>query len=430
MRLPQPLVVRSLLLGVLLTLVQGLAGSDAPPATAPPARPHYAITELAPPDADKPDRPDILSNPNYPDGQNRSSAVALNDRGQVVVSWHGPKGNGSFIWEKGKKPQPLGYLPDTNFLRANAINNAGQVVGSLWRVNDPSARWTRACIWERGVPRDLGTTLGERSFAYDINNQGKVYLASYAMASGRYGPPKNVLESAAFLWTADKGLQRLPARLDGVRAVLNDRGQIAFHDDLTPDEMKGSFPGLDRDDLPTGREPIGAFMYSAGTLRRLLVGRSWYTRVYDINNRGDVLVNGLLLGKRTQYGTRYESTGFYLWRDGQATLVIPNASSGIPGYVVSNGPSLNEAGDVVATLISKREQDRPKSGEQRDSWDQGYTAVLYRGGTLHYLSDCIPRDSGWRLICCAAINNRGQIVGMGKYQGKQRAFLLTPLPPL
>ncbi len=54
-------------------------------------------------------------------------------------------------------------------------------------------------------------------------------------------------------------------------------------------------------------------------------------------------------------------------------------------------------------------------------------ACLWRGGRLLTLDDAIPARSGWRLEAAIAINNHGQIVGNGRHNGKERAFLLTPI---
>ena len=47
------------------------------------------------------------------------------------------------------------------------------------------------------------------------------------------------------------------------------------------------------------------------------------------------------------------------------------------------------------------------------------------------LNNLIPADSGWILGIARAINDLGQIVGVGYLEGEEgnRAFLLTPIPP-
>ncbi|MCW3052237.1 MAG: hypothetical protein JWN14_1407, partial [Chthonomonadales bacterium] len=54
---------------------------------------------------------------------------------------------------------------------------------------------------------------------------------------------------------------------------------------------------------------------------------------------------------------------------------------------------------------------------------------LYRNHKMVDLNSLLPADSGWVLTNANGINDRGQIVGSGIYQGKQRAYLLSPLGP-
>jgi probable HAF family extracellular repeat protein len=53
-------------------------------------------------------------------------------------------------------------------------------------------------------------------------------------------------------------------------------------------------------------------------------------------------------------------------------------------------------------------------------------AFLWNDGVMSDLNDLIPPDSGWVLFSAAAINDVGQIVGWGLYNGAGRAFLLMP----
>ena len=58
--------------------------------------------------------------------------------------------------------------------------------------------------------------------------------------------------------------------------------------------------------------------------------------------------------------------------------------------------------------------------------DAKHAALWFCKQTLD-LNYLIPADSGWKLIRASAINDRGQIVGLGRLNGKTRAFLLTPV---
>ncbi len=47
---------------------------------------------------------------------------------------------------------------------------------------------------------------------------------------------------------------------------------------------------------------------------------------------------------------------------------------------------------------------------------------------LQSLQELIPVNSGWDLEASTSINDRGQIVGYGIFNGDNRAFLLMPIP--
>lgn len=57
-------------------------------------------------------------------------------------------------------------------------------------------------------------------------------------------------------------------------------------------------------------------------------------------------------------------------------------------------------------------------------------AVIWHAGTTNAvnLNDLIPGFDGWVLERAADINDAGQIVGTGKFNGQTRAFLLNPVP--
>ncbi len=104
---------------------------------APARAPRFEVTELP-----------------VPDDANSAQAVAINDRGQVVVEYFGPKSSGCFVWEKGKPPRPLGQMKGSFRLQPLAINEAGQVVGIAWGENDLNYRKRRAFfIGKRHSPR-------------------------------------------------------------------------------------------------------------------------------------------------------------------------------------------------------------------------------------------------------------------------------------
>jgi probable HAF family extracellular repeat protein len=53
-------------------------------------------------------------------------------------------------------------------------------------------------------------------------------------------------------------------------------------------------------------------------------------------------------------------------------------------------------------------------------------ALLWEDGRMIELQTQIPNNSGWKLRRATGINDQGQITGFGQFNGKMRAFLLTP----
>jgi hypothetical protein len=47
---------------------------------------------------------------------------------------------------------------------------------------------------------------------------------------------------------------------------------------------------------------------------------------------------------------------------------------------------------------------------------------------MHDLNSLLEPNSGWILRDAQGINEKGQIVGFGEFEGESRAYLLTPVP--
>ncbi len=84
---------------------------------------------------------------------------------------------------------------------------------------------------------------------------------------------------------------------------------------------------------------------------------------------------------------------------------------GTLGGLMSYAYSINDAGQVVGSSYV---------GEI------GEHAFLYSEGTMIDLNSLLPEGSGWELWEARDINNNGQIVGTGMFDGQSHAFLLTP----
>jgi probable HAF family extracellular repeat protein len=95
----------------------------------------------------------------------------------------------------------------------------------------------------------------------------------------------------------------------------------------------------------------------------------------------------------------------FLWKNG-TMAALPN----LPGSLDSAANGINKRGEVVGWS---------GSGET--------TAVLWTAdGVVVDLNDWLPAGSGWVLTVATAINENGQIVGLGYHGVERAAFLITP----
>ncbi len=133
-------------------------------------------------------------------GGRSSLARSINSHGQVVGIATAADGRFHAFLYDNTKMHDLSAFPGGEGLSAWAINDAGQVVGTMAG---------RACLWSAGTLTDLGTRSGTRSIAQGINGRGEIIGFQYVPES-----------RAAF----QKARQRLPGFLwrDGAMHDLDD----------------------------------------------------------------------------------------------------------------------------------------------------------------------------------------------------------------
>ncbi len=246
---------------------------------------------------------------------------SINDSGVVV----GESGNGpskAFLWSNGELID-LGALPGGSGGVANAINNAGQVVGAA-----SNGQTVRAWISD-GTPGgpliDLGTPTGTSNSiarAFDISNSGIVA-----------GLARNADNSATVptLWIPDGSGGYTPTSVNtpaggfGEFEGVNDAGQAVGRFSLGSQTRALFFDGNEAINLGLlDSEPL--FVHS---------------RALGINN------DGLIVG----YVARFDNApGFggaaVIWQDGQ----IIDLNSLIPtdtGWQLLSAQGVNDFGDIV-----------------------------------------------------------------------------------
>jgi probable HAF family extracellular repeat protein len=265
-----------------------------------------------------------------------SSAVAINNRGQIV----GWSDRGScyhaVLWEKGKM-RDLGTLGGACSM-AKAINDRGEVVGWSLKTGE-NWKTERAFLWTNGKMRDLGTVQGPHpdSEADAINERGQVV--------GR----TNIDSGISHAWLWEKGRMRdlgtLPGRIESGATDINDLGQVV---------------GWSSTAWGSKRHANSVFLYDKGHMRNLGIPTDYGGAA--INNRG-MVVTGKYLSRagvvtRVQHwspnglndrGQIVGSTGYtpVLWQTGKTTtLPTPGWEK---SYYGSNANDINEHNQIVGT---------------------------------------------------------------------------------
>jgi probable HAF family extracellular repeat protein len=122
-------------------------------------------------------------------------------------------------------------------------------------------------------------------------------------------------------------------------------------------------------------------------------------RLQAVNDRGQMV--GVSINQKSG---RIEA---FLESDGN------RAALGTLGGSFSVAHDINNDGDVVGGSLTEG--------------DENFHGFLYRGNRLHDLNELLDQSAaGWELIQALAINNRGEIVGIGSQDGQDRIVLLRP----
>ena len=307
-------------------------------------------------------------------GGNESSARALNEAGEVVgdstraapipVDPTVPTTYPhAFLWKKGKIVD-LDKGTDTPVSAARSINNQGECVG----LNG------KACLWKGGHRQSLGSLPGgvpggEFSMADSINDKGQVC-----------GLSKTPNDQHAFLWQEGKMTDLTPG-LAGMSEAefINDHGQM----------VGWIFK-------PPHRDQAAYWSQGKTTMLGYLLGGK-FSEAYCVNDAGEVV------GSADDGPNNIRA---FLWT-AKHGLVRLNVLTGGDSRAIG----INRQGKIVGFY---------------DLAPHVSHACLWQHGVLKDLNDLIPAHSGWALENARAINDRGQIAGNGRINGKKHAFLLTP----
>ena len=284
---------------------------------------------------------------------------------------------------------------------AYGIDNTGRVTG-ISGTPDGSGR---AFIWQDGTMTDLGTLGG-------WGGQGRGICPDFVVGQSN----ADTGDAHACLW--QNGVATDLGTLGGYTSCaygINAAGQVVGMADA--DIESGDYHAFSWKD---------GVMVDLGTLGGLL------SCAYNVNS------SGTIVGYSSTSDQQWRAVA---WQDGVITDL------GISGTAYS----INDSGDIVgmsyvgwhAFLFSNGivtdlgTLGGPASyaydiNESRQIVGQAQTptgstsACLWEEGTAIDLNSLLAADSGWVLIEATGINDAGQITGWGLYIGQPSAFLLSP----
>ena len=316
----------------------------------------------------------------------------INDKGQVVGESYFPIGGISREHAFRTAPNaPINWATDDLGALSNppgntgalGMNNLGQVVGQSFIG---PASWAFRTVPNSPINPATDELGGPLGVGQDINDLGQaVGYAGWTQRAFRTAPNGKFGDPGTDLGTLGGAVSLAHA--------INESGQVVGESQVVPSGTNHVFR--------TG--PNALINPATDDLGTLGGGSSNGT---DINNRGQVTGYSSLIGEESYHAFLTSPKG---------KVSDPGTDLGTLGGLRSYAYGLNDNGVVVgySTLYG----------------DTVHHAFAYFGiGPMLDLNGLIDPILGWSLTEAYAINNLGQIVGLGTLGGEEHGFVLTPIP--
>jgi probable HAF family extracellular repeat protein len=333
----------------------------------------------------------------------------------------------------------LGTLGGTQSV-GQAINNSGQITGFSDTVGN-STFHAFVIFPPYTAMIDLGTLGGNQSAAYGINASGQVTGYSFTATSGVFhafvtSPPYTAMTEVGTLggaWSGANGINDA-GQITGYSAISSDGTFHAFVASppystmIDLGTLGGTFSGSFA--INNSGQVTGWAYRTNGNTEHAIVISPPYTAMIDLGTLGGSESVGQAINNSGQIA------GYYIIPVGNNCLNPPPATDCLKGilipppytaltdlgtlgggayfsdFSVANG--INTSGQIVGSSYIN-----PTTGED---------GFLYSNGSMVGLSTLIPSGSGWKIESAAAINDVGQITGVGyNPNGVQHAYLLSPV---
>lgn len=305
-------------------------------------------------------------------GDADSEVAALNNAGQIALSVHADDGAQGYAGPADMLTA-LSALPKHHASLVYGLSDGGLAAGASFNIPGHA----RAFIWD-GATHKIGSLPGyPYSEARGVSSGGEVAGFSETGHADR----RRAWVTRAFLRRPGEALVDL-GTLGGLYSAayaVNSLGTVVGK--------------ADTDTLGTTH----AFAWADGQMADLGTLGGANSVAYAVSDTGAIAG----ASDMNDIGTRH---GF-LYASGQMQDLAP-----LPGLTTSAAYALNAAGQVAGTsqtLTLRR-------------------ATLWHSGQPTDLNTLLPPHSGWTLTEARAINDHGQIAGLGLFGGHRRAFLLTP----
>lgn len=287
--------------------------------------------------------------------------------------------------------------------------------------------------------RDAGP-LRDRAVARDLDDSGRVV--------GTFTPDET--GHNAFLWD-ERGLAEYRGR--SLRA-LNSSGDLVGETDGVAYLWSGdtvvplaygtawdvSNSGFVVGEGYTASGTLHGFRWQAGELTDLgTLGGDWSV-AYGVNEAGTVVgwaeqadgqvrafrSNGTALTALETLGGGW-SMAYAVNDADEVTGYAANAEGEDHAFLADADGKLTDLGSLGGHSIGYAIDNRGRVVGESSDTTGNVRAFLWQKGQMVDLNALIPAESGWTLLRAIAINDRGQIIGEGRFAGEERPFLLTPV---